>query len=224
MNFRRFMIEGATLVIAAILLALAANAIAGSERKVRLAASEQPQRARGDETIPPPSSSIIEDERESFTDTSDTEATSPESPAVNMQSPASTTSKASREQVLTKFPPSPEVPAEEIHTDDAVWLWNNGALFLDARRTSVYHEGHIPGAKSFAVWEADVEDKVKALATEGLDPDMPVVIYCSGGECEDSHILAQKLWGMFFNNLRVYHEGFPGWTGAGNPINRGAQP
>ena len=26
------------------------------------------------------------------------------------------------------------------------------------------------------------------------DPKQPVVIYCSGGDCEDSHMLAQKLF------------------------------
>lgn len=212
MNLRRFLIEGATLVIAAIVLGLVANAIASSERRVTLAASAEPaRRAEDAQATDAPPSAIIEDDGMAST-------TGGETPAPGGGPPVL---KASRETLLQRFPSSPEIPAEEIHTADAKWLWEQGVMFLDARRTSIYNEGHIPGARPFAIWEADVDDKVKELATEGLDPDMPIVIYCSGGECEDSHLLAQKLWGMFFNNLLVYHEGFPGWNEAGHPVERG---
>lgn len=232
MNIRRFLIEGATLIISAILLGLVANAMAASDRKVSLAAPEMGSRQEGqraDAANGSPSSIIEDDARTSNEMTGQPtfdETTASEAPAQQeaRQAAPQTASKASKSQVLERFPPSPDVPAEEIHTDEAEWLWKNGALFLDARRTSVYNEGHIAGARNFAVWEADVDDKIKQMAAEGLDGNMPVVIYCSGGECEDSHMLAQKLWGMFFNNLRVYHEGYPGWTAAGNPVNRGPQP
>ena len=83
-------------------------------------------------------------------------------------------------------------------------------LFLDARRTSVYRDGHIAGARPFSVWEADVDDKVKALFAEGRDQSAPVVIYCSGGDCEDSHMLGQKLYMAGFDNVLVYKDGYPG--------------
>lgn len=237
MNIRRFLIEGTTLIISAIILGLVANAMAASDRKVSLAAPEmgarqqvgQPAGAAGE-----PTSSIIEDDARTSNEMTGQptfdEELPPAAPAQQASEQAApqgapqTASKASRSEILERFPPNPDVPAEEIHTDDAEWLWKNGALFLDARRTSVYNDGHIPGARNFAVWEADIDEKVKAMSTQGLDGDMPIVIYCSGGECEDSHMLAQKLWGMFFNNIRVYHEGYPGWTAAGNPVNRGPQP
>ena len=107
---------------------------------------------------------------------------------------------------------------------DAEWLHRQGAMFLDARRTSVYEQGHIPGARSFPIWESDIDDRVSALMNEGLDPKKPMVLYCSGGDCEDSHILAQKLWGVFFNNALVYKDGFPDWEKRGNPVRRGSQP
>ena len=102
-----------------------------------------------------------------------------------------------------------------------------GALFLDARRTSVYEEGHIAGARPFSVWESDIDEKVNKLFAERSDPrdqEKPIVIYCSGGDCEDSHMLAQKLWGIQFNNVYVYKDGFPDWQKRGLPIHTGSAP
>jgi rhodanese-related sulfurtransferase len=77
------------------------------------------------------------------------------------------------------------------------------------------------------VWESDIDDKVNKLYAERSDPrdqEKPIVIYCSGGDCEDSHMLAQKLWGIQFNNVYVYKDGFPDWENRGGAIHRGAQP
>ena len=106
-------------------------------------------------------------------------------------------------------------------------LHRSGALFLDARRTSVYEEGHIAGARPFSVWEADVDEKVNRLFDERTTPEeqnLPIVIYCSGGACEDSHMLAEKLWGIQFNNVYVYKDGFPDWQQRGGSVKTGAQP
>src|SRR5438876_450190 len=106
-------------------------------------------------------------------------------------------------------------------------LHDAGVLFLDARRTSVYEQGHIAGARPFSVWESDIDDKVRKLFDERGDPAQqakPIVIYCSGGECEDSHMLAQKLWGIQFNNIYVYKDGFPDWEKHRGAIHTGAQP
>ena len=128
---------------------------------------------------------------------------------------------------LAKFTPHPDKAYVEISGDDAVALHGAGSLFLDARRTSIYEEGHIPGSRSFSVWEADVDDKVTALFEERSDPaeqNKPIVIYCSGGACEDSHMLSQKLWGLQFNNIYVYKDGFPDWQKRGMPVRTGAKP
>jgi rhodanese-related sulfurtransferase len=122
------------------------------------------------------------------------------------------------------FPPHPGTPWVEISGDDVAALHGRSTLFLDARRTSVYRDGHIAGARPFSVWEADVDDKVKALFAEGLDQSAPVVIYCSGGDCEDSHMLGQKLYMAGFDNVLVYKDGFPDWEKRGLPVTKGAEP
>ncbi|HEX2121124.1 MAG TPA: rhodanese-like domain-containing protein [Thermoanaerobaculia bacterium] len=128
---------------------------------------------------------------------------------------------------LARFAPHPDKAYVEIGGDDVAALYRGGALFLDARRTSVYEEGHIAGARPFSVWEADIDEKVNALFNERSDPaeqNKPIVIYCSGGACEDSHMLAEKLWGIQFNNVYVYKDGFPDWQKRGGPVKTGATP
>jgi len=122
------------------------------------------------------------------------------------------------------FPPHPDKPAVEIMPEDVRLLHRGQALFLDARRSSVYAEGHIQGARSFPVWESDIDERVKALYEEGRDQQAPIVAYCSGGNCEDSHMLAQKLYMVGFDNVLVYKDGFPDWQERGLPVAKGANP
>ncbi|HSN69816.1 MAG TPA: rhodanese-like domain-containing protein, partial [Thermoanaerobaculia bacterium] len=125
---------------------------------------------------------------------------------------------------LADFPSTPDSPSDEISPDQAIALWQLKVPFLDARRSDVYRQGHIAGARSFPVWESDIDARVTAFYEEGHDQEKPVVLYCSGGACEDSHMLAQKLWGLGFNNVLVYTEGWPDWARRGLPARQGDQP
>jgi rhodanese-related sulfurtransferase len=128
---------------------------------------------------------------------------------------------------VTEFTVHPDKPYIEIAFNDVKALHDKNALFLDARRTSVYEQGHIPGARTYSVWESDIDEKVNKLFNERGDPAaqaLPLVVYCSGGDCEDSHMLAQKLWGIQFNNVYVYKDGFPDWQQHGAPVHTGANP
>ena len=128
---------------------------------------------------------------------------------------------------LASFQPHPDKPYIELGGDDVALLYKAGALFLDARRTSVFEEGHIAGARSFPVWESDIDDRVNALFAERGEPEdqlKPIVIYCTGGACEDSHMLAQKLWAIQFNNVYVFKDGFPDWQKRGGAVRTGGNP
>ena len=126
--------------------------------------------------------------------------------------------------LLARFPELKDQPYTEVDGDEARWLWSHGALFLDARRTDVYTEGHIAGAKSLPVWEDDLAAKIAALQRDKADPLLPTAVYCAGGDCEDSKLLAQKLWMAGFHNLRVYSGGFPEWASRHWPVAKGATP
>ena len=123
------------------------------------------------------------------------------------------------------FAPHPSKAWLEISGDDVAALHARGnVLFLDARRSSVYRAGHIAGARSISIWEADADDKVKALFAEGRDQSAPIVVYCSGGDCEDSHHLGEKLYFVGFDNVLVYKDGFPDWEKRGLPARKGDTP
>ena len=121
-------------------------------------------------------------------------------------------------------PPSAAVasPLREITTGEAWAAFQAGAPFLDARRSAEYAMGHIRGAWCTPVWEADLEDRLftfKAQRRPG--PDDPIVLYCSGGDCRDSHLLAEKLLGEGYFHLLIYRDGYPGWVAAGHPVEKG---
>jgi rhodanese-related sulfurtransferase len=144
--------------------------------------------------------------------------------APSSASPATGSPAAVGPDLARSFPPHPDKAAVEIGPADVELLYRRKMLFLDARRSAVYSDGHIAGARSFPVWESDIEARVKGLFEEGLDQRAPVVIYCSGGNCEDSNMLAEKLYMVGFDNVLIYKEGFPDWQKRGLPVSRGANP
>lgn len=90
-----------------------------------------------------------------------------------------------------------------------------GALFVDARSEELFFEGHIKGAVSMPAYmfEARVDGFLGAVPL-----DLPLVCYCSGRECEDSHMLAERLMEMGYENVRVFIDGYPAWAEEGYPI------
>jgi rhodanese-related sulfurtransferase len=89
------------------------------------------------------------------------------------------------------------------------------ALFVDARSVASYTEGHVKGAISFPIGEFDIQidDFLNRFTV-----DQPMVTYCSGRTCEDSHRLAQMLVEFGYKNVSVMLDGFPGWKAKGYPI------
>ena len=89
------------------------------------------------------------------------------------------------------------------------------AVFVDARSQNDYDNGHIPGAVSFPVGR--FEERVESFLNR-YPAEQPIVTYCSGRACEDSHNLAQFLSDVGFTNIRVFIDGLPGWKAEGYPI------
>ena len=218
MNLRRHFLEAATLVLAAVLCAVVANALASRERKLALVGS-YPNALNGAGAIAPASLASKDGAPASAKSPFEEEHPVPSEKSTPKASKAAAGSEAKISSsppadLLRRFPPHNK-PYVEVSGDDVAWLFARGALILDARRTRDYEGGHIALARSFPVWESDIDSRVTALVGEGRDGAMPVVLYCSGGDCEDSHMLAQKLFGAGFNNLLVYRDGWPDWQKRG---------
>jgi rhodanese-related sulfurtransferase len=226
MNWRKHSLEAATLIVAAVVCALVANAFASRERKLVVVsgtpaapagriAGATPQPTPTPTPAPPPTTTTIATTTVNRPPVTPETTTPPKPPTTENRQPT------------TVFNPHPDQAYIEIHGDDVEALHKKAVLFLDARRTSIYEQGHIPGARPFSVWESDIDEKVNKLFAERSDPrdqNLPIVIYCSGGDCEDSHMLAKKLWGIQFNNVYVYKDGFPDWQKRGLPVHAGPTP
>jgi rhodanese-related sulfurtransferase len=121
-------------------------------------------------------------------------------------------------------PKDPGLLYLEVAGDVVQRLQAAGALIIDARRSHEYERGHVPGARSIAIWERDADEKIGALQKEAMPFDQVIVVYCSGGDCQDSKILSEKLAMTGFYNIYVYKEGFPDWEQRGLPVHRGKTP
>ena len=245
---KRFFAEGAAILILAILCATVANAMASRERKLAMIgnypkATVVPERvadpvplleqeANTDPAAPaaevPAITTTVADSavatEKSPAVTQKPVTTAPAPTAQSQSTPAGTPAQATRPAPPVKsFPPTPNQAFVEISSDDAWQLHQQKAVFLEARRTAVYEAGHIAGSRLMPIWESDIDERIKTLFYELPNQQQPIVVYCSGGNCEDSHMLAEKLWGVGYENVLVYKDGYPDWTGKGRPIAKGPE-
>lgn len=95
-------------------------------------------------------------------------------------------------------------------------------VFVDARNDEHYTQGHIPGAYQLDHYYIDkyigeVLPKVQAAEK--------TIVYCEGGDCEDSEFTAIELLnrGADKSRLYVYTGGMKEWRKDRRPIERGAR-
>jgi len=244
-KIRRFLSEMAALVACAALCATVSNWLAGRERKLAPVGRYPnaltvpgsvpaapplggvPSSATAPEAAPVAATAPAPVSPEHLSVVAEPRPAPMARPSVRPPSPAKGAlplPPASGSDLLKKFPSHPGQVSVEISGDDAAWAFRNGVPFLDARRTKAYEEGHVAGARSFPVWESDVDQRILSLVGEGRPTELPTVIYCSGGECEDSHMLAERLFGAGFVNLLVYRDGWPDWQRRQGASRTGAVP
>ncbi len=150
---------------------------------------------------------------------------SPERAALSGHAVAATPGSGALPKDLSDVPlpePNPDELAVEIDPLQAARLYSEGAVFVDSRRSREFEEGHVAGARSISYWEsAVVAGRIEELAWSAEFED-PIVVYCNGGDCPDSHLLSELLWGAGFMHVLIYREGYPDWTARGGAIERGA--
>lgn len=99
-------------------------------------------------------------------------------------------------------------------------LFDEGALFIDARPRAEYDRSHVAGAvylTSELISSGKAQETIDGLIRD-FGFDYPLIIYCHGGDCDASDNVAKLLLPMGFHNLRVMKVGFDDWKAAGYEV------
>jgi len=129
-----------------------------------------------------------------------------------------------------QLPASP-MKAKEVPLIDgprAIQLFHDSHLipgaiiFIDARDEGHYREGHVPGAYEFDPYHPETYFPVVMPACRAAEQ---IVIYCNGGDCDDSKTAALLLEqvGIPDQKLFIYGGGITEWTSTHQPVETGAQ-
>ena len=105
-----------------------------------------------------------------------------------------------------------------FHDPRAQW---NGILFIDARGEHDYQAGHIPGAYEFYPY---YPQKYLQNVLTPCQIAEQIVVFCTGGECEDSESAALFLRdaaGVPGEKLFIYGGGMTEWEAAKLPVETG---
>jgi rhodanese-related sulfurtransferase len=108
--------------------------------------------------------------------------------------------------------------AEKLYHDPR--LQQNLIMFIDARDEDDYQAGHIPGAFEFNPYHSD---KYLASVLTPCQLAEQIIVYCTGGDCEDSQSAALFLRdaGVTNSKLFIYGGGIAEWEAARLPVETG---
>lgn len=122
----------------------------------------------------------------------------------------------------------PDHPYQEVTFEQVVDIFNDPNtemgvnLFVDARNDETYEEGHIPGAIQADHYR--LEDYIDNLL-DFAEAAEKIIVYCNGGDCEDSIYLCTDLmeFDVPFDSVYLYPGGWKEWTKNGMPVEKGRQ-
>lgn len=145
----------------------------------------------------------------------------PAPPAAGAAAPASEVEAKARERLAAQG-------LTAIGFDEARTLFEDpmyaagGLLFVDARNDEEYEEGHVPLALQFDHYYPERYLDTVLAAAPGTSR---IVVYCNGGNCEDSEFAAATLKEFLAEpeRLCVYVGGIEEWRGQGMPVETGAR-
>ena len=81
-------------------------------------------------------------------------------------------------------------------------------IIVDARDESSFMDGHIPGAINFS--EKDFDELIDSFLSDN-DPDIIIITYCDGDQCDLAQILAEKFSSVGYINVFYLKNGWSRW-------------
>jgi rhodanese-related sulfurtransferase len=110
---------------------------------------------------------------------------------------------------IFKEPPKPTSPWKHLSLEEGFALWQEQeAIFVDAREVENFQAGHISRAMNLPEYEFE---KHWAEFAQNVAPELDLVIYCNGGDCEQSHKLAERLKQAGYTRIAILADGYLGW-------------
>tara|TARA_Y100000588_G_scaffold327583_1_gene362661 strand:+ start:400 stop:882 length:483 start_codon:yes stop_codon:yes gene_type:complete len=99
-------------------------------------------------------------------------------------------------------------------------LFDEGALFIDARDSVKYLEGHVLHSINIP-WENTNNSKIDNQFSD-ISYDQDIVIYCSGGDCTLSIDLGEYIFNeLSYERVFIFEGGYPLWIENNFPIAKG---
>ena len=105
-----------------------------------------------------------------------------------------------------------------VNLVQAFALFQQGALFIDARPADEFAELHVPNSLNItpSMVEAGAAEKVAGLAR-----DREIVVYCGQVSCDLALEVAEKLQSLGFTRVMAFMGGFRAWDEAGYSADTG---
>ncbi len=119
-----------------------------------------------------------------------------------------------------------EYPVQVVGVKGAIEIFNEDAteyglnVFVDARADGPYKKGHIPGAVQCDYYR--IEQYMDSVLDRVMGASK-VIVYCHGGECEDSLYVCSELLQMEvpWDRIYLFVGGWEAWEEAGMPYETG---
>jgi rhodanese-related sulfurtransferase len=123
--------------------------------------------------------------------------------------------------LLIAFTPITLVSAEDapqqVDIAAAKTLYDDGVVFVDARKASSFEDGHIPGAHNLSISGGEFSEENLLKFAE---KDQKVVFYCDcpNQYCNISPLAANEAAKMGYQNIYFLKAAITGWSEAGYDI------
>lgn len=119
-------------------------------------------------------------------------------------------------------------PFDVVSLDQAVDIWQDEKtqygmyVFVDARDDDWFESGHIPGAVQCDYYR--IEHYMGEVYSRVAGAEK-VVVYCNGGDCEDSLLVCGELLRMDVprDNIYLFKGGWDAWKKSGMPVSENGE-
>ena len=98
----------------------------------------------------------------------------------------------------------------KTHRPNHQRLNNPDFVIIDARNAQEFGESNIPGSINMDPYGNEEEFMQKLF--EEIPRDKKYIIYCHGGKCDLSHMVAEKMKQFDFKNIFIFTGGWEVWT------------